>query len=201
MIPRNLTTYVKNGVTGVTRVTQEQSQAQQGFARNTSGDLPSHGHTGGGMRAEESVTPETSSKTGVTKRCDAERLTRIDSPRCVTPVTPENEHAPAKGDGALIDPESGAPYWLWGPYIDCETLKSWQLDLFEVVDELAKLESWSENDYDHVVVCIERQPRSTLRADLAYFIRRLLAARAEAAARAALDRRTLRLGGFDDRIA
>ncbi|HDR9274894.1 TPA: hypothetical protein QDB24_002975 [Burkholderia vietnamiensis] len=96
--------------------------------------------------------------------------------------------------GALIDPESGAPFLPWGPRIDPCQLKAMQRELFEVVDALAKLEGWPERDYDHVVMCIERQPISTLRPDLAYFAERLRGARTESAAREAIAKRSWRSG-------
>jgi hypothetical protein len=77
--------------------------------------------------------------------------------------------------GALKHPDGGL-YLPWVPRITPEQLKQWQRELFEVVDELAKLEGWPDSDYDHVVMCIERQPISTLRPDLGYFRDRLEAA-------------------------
>jgi TubC N-terminal docking domain len=84
---------------------------------------------------------------------------------------------PADCVGALRDPEGGL-YLPWVPHITPEQLKQWQRELFEAVDELARLEGWPDSDYDHVVMCIERQPISTLRPDLGYFRDRLEAARA-----------------------
>ncbi|MDP9153943.1 MAG: hypothetical protein M3O74_06815 [Pseudomonadota bacterium] len=81
-------------------------------------------------------------------------------------------------DGTL---SADGPYLPWGPFLNPERLKQWQCDLFEVVDELAKLERWSDDHYDVVIEAIERQPISTLRPDLAYFRERLDKARAEAA--------------------
>ncbi|MFM0136838.1 hypothetical protein [Caballeronia grimmiae] len=82
--------------------------------------------------------------------------------------------------GAAIDSESGAPFLPWDPYINVETLKRWQRELFDVVDELARLEGWPADSYDLVVGAIERQPISTLRPDLHYFRERLDKARAAA---------------------
>jgi hypothetical protein len=90
--------------------------------------------------------------------------------------------------GALRDPD-GALYLPWGPYINREQLSAMQRELFEVVDELAKLERWPDADYDHVVMCVERQPISTLRPDLAHFTERLRVARAEDTARLVASRR------------
>lgn len=102
------------------------------------------------------------------------------------------KNAPRDGlvcDGALY---ADGPYLPWGPYTNREQLDAMQRELFAVVDELAKLECWPDGDYDHVVMCIERQPISTLRPDLAYFTDRLHAARTEAAAREAAGRRSWR---------
>jgi hypothetical protein len=88
-------------------------------------------------------------------------------------------------DGALL---ADGPYLPWGPFLNPERLKQWQRDLFEAVDELAKLERWSDDHYDIVIEAIERQPISTLRPDLAHFRERLDKARAEAATTKRSDR-------------
>jgi hypothetical protein len=93
--------------------------------------------------------------------------------------------------GALIA-RGGGPYLPWGEGITPETLKCWQRELFEVVDELARLERWPDDLSDHIVYCVERQPLSTLRPDLAHFRRRLTEAKAEVAARDAVSRRARR---------
>jgi hypothetical protein len=79
-------------------------------------------------------------------------------------------------DGALY---ADGPYLPWGPFLRPDRLKQWQRELFEVVDELARLEGWRDDDYDLVIGAIERQPISTLRPDLAHFRDRLAAARAK----------------------
>lgn len=83
--------------------------------------------------------------------------------------------------GALRDPDGG-PYLPWCPHLHPDQLREMQCELLEVVGELAKLERWPDADYDHVAMCIERQPISTLRPDLAYFQERLWSARANAQA-------------------
>ncbi|AOJ63380.1 hypothetical protein WJ32_13545 [Burkholderia ubonensis] len=67
-----------------------------------------------------------------------------------------------------------------------------QRELLVTVDELAKLEHWRDSDYDHVVMCVERQPISTLLPDLGYFRDRLRIARADDQARQAAARRAWR---------
>jgi hypothetical protein len=79
-------------------------------------------------------------------------------------------------DGAL---NADGPYLPWGPLLNPDRLKQWQAELFDVVDELARLEGWRDDDYDLVIGAIERQPISTLRPDLAHFRERLDAARAK----------------------
>ncbi|KVR46384.1 hypothetical protein WM11_31500 [Burkholderia ubonensis] len=81
--------------------------------------------------------------------------------------------------GPPIDRDSDAPYWPWGPCINPEQLATIQRELMIAVDELAKLEHWRDSDYDYVVMCVERQPISTLLPDLGYFRDRLRIARAE----------------------
>ncbi|WP_175850022.1 hypothetical protein [Burkholderia cepacia] len=82
----------------------------------------------------------------------------------------------AELDGALF---ADGPYLPWGPAINPGQLKTMQHELFEVVDELAKLEQWDDDAYDLVIGAIERQPISTLRPDLAHFRERLRAVQAE----------------------
>ncbi|WP_200873196.1 hypothetical protein [Burkholderia sp. A1] len=96
---------------------------------------------------------------------------------------PTNDRAgnplPDDCKGALIDPQSNAPYLPWGAPVSPDQLAAMQHELFEVVDELAKLERWSDDAYDLVIGAIERQPISTLRPDLAHFRERLRAAQVE----------------------
>ena len=194
MIPHNLTTYAKNGVTSVTRVTEDQSQAQQGFARNTSGGLPSHRHTDDDSRAGESVTPEISSKTGVTKRCDAESLTDIASPGCVTPVTPvtpKNEYVADNCGGAFLP---------WCAPISPAQVAAWQAELLELIEKVADSECWSHAALDEVVTRAVRGPLSDLRPNLGYFRERIAEIEAERRARQLIASRTWRAGkDFDDR--
>ena len=82
-------------------------------------------------------------------------------------------------DGALF---GDGPYLPWGPYTNADLLKQWQRELFEAVDELARLEGWPDDHFDLLVGAIDRQPVSTLRPDLAHFQARLDKARAAAAA-------------------
>lgn len=100
----------------------------------------------------------------------------------------EGEETPTDCVGALREPGAGL-YLPWMPALDLEQLQSMQRELFNVVDELARLERWPDDDYDIVVGAIERQPPSTLRPDLAHFRERLRVARLEAEARQAASRR------------
>jgi hypothetical protein len=111
-----------------------------------------------------------------------DRLAYSGAPAVVDPLLPaikENRDSlfacVAALDGALF---ADGPYLPWGPYLNPVQLKAWQADLFEVVDELAKLEHWHDDDYDLVIGAIARQPISTLRPDLAHFRGRLTRARA-----------------------
>ncbi|VWM20550.1 hypothetical protein [Burkholderia lata] len=100
----------------------------------------------------------------------------------------EGTETPADCVGALREPSAGL-YLPWGPYLNSSQLESMHRELFDVVDELAQLERWPDDDYDLVVGAIERQPLSTLRPDLAHFRERLRVARLEAEARQAASRR------------
>lgn len=75
-------------------------------------------------------------------------------------------------------PLEDGPFLPWGPYMTPELVKHWQRELYDAVTELARLEQWPDEFYDHVVLCIERQPLSTLRPDLTHFTERLAVARA-----------------------
>ncbi|MFM0736543.1 hypothetical protein PQQ51_04740 [Paraburkholderia xenovorans] len=96
---------------------------------------------------------------------------------------------PADCAGALRHPDGGL-FLPWGPYVDQAQLKATQRELFDVVDELAKLERWPDEYFDRVVYCIERQPISTLRPDLAHFRERLAAARVDEQSRHTAARRS-----------
>ncbi|OXJ00035.1 MULTISPECIES: TubC N-terminal docking domain-related protein [Burkholderia] len=98
------------------------------------------------------------------------------------------QQIPADCIGALCSSDGGL-YLPWMPALDPEQLQSMQRELFDVVDELAQLERWPDDDYDIVIGAIERQPPSTLRPDLAHFRERLRVARLEAEARQAASRR------------
>jgi hypothetical protein len=70
-----------------------------------------------------------------------------------------------------------------------------------MIEELSSLECCPEPYRDDVLSRAIRGPLADLMPNMHYFTERLSAARAEAAARAALDRRAWRLEGFDDRRA
>lgn len=113
---------------------------------------------------------------------NGDRLTYSGAPALVDPLLPAiktNRDAlfacVAALDGALY---ADGPYLPWGPLLNPDRLQQWQRELFEVVDELARLERWRDDDFDIVIGAIERQPVSTLRPDLAHFRERLDKARA-----------------------
>lgn len=113
---------------------------------------------------------------------NGDRLAYSGAPALVDPLLPAikaNRDAlfacVAALDGALY---ADGPYLPWGPFLNPDRLKQWQRELFEVVEELARLERWRDDDFDIVIGAIERQPVSTLRPDLAHFHERLDKARA-----------------------
>ena len=113
---------------------------------------------------------------------NGDRLAYSGAPALVDPLLPAikaNRDAlfacVAALDGALY---ADGPYLPWGPFLNPDRLKQWQRELFEVVDELARLEGWRDDDYDLVIGTIERQPISTLKPDLNHFRKRLDKARA-----------------------
>jgi hypothetical protein len=85
-----------------------------------------------------------------------------------------------------LDPCAGSlmadgPYWPWAPYLTADSLEAMQQAVIKVVTELSRIERWSDEHYDIVVVEVGRQPISTLLPDLDYFRARLDKARAAAA--------------------
>lgn len=105
-----------------------------------------------------------------------------------------SEHLPEDCVGALRSADGGL-YLPWGPYVDPGQLAAMQRDLLAAVEELARLERWPDEYFDHVAYCIERQPISTLRPDLAHFRARLDATRAEMAASKAAAARSWKFDG------
>lgn len=95
--------------------------------------------------------------------------------------------------GALIHPKGGA-YLPWGPYLAPDDVHRMRTELAAMIEALANLELWADELRDDVLSRAIRAPLSALLTDVHYFNERLTAARAEAAARAALD---LRMWRFD----
>ncbi|WP_124529918.1 hypothetical protein [Burkholderia sp. Bp8991] len=104
---------------------------------------------------------------------------------------PASEPVPDNCKGALKDPNGGL-FLPWCAPVTADRLKELQRELFEAVDEVARLEHWPDDDYDLVIGAIERQPPSTLLPDLDHFRTRLRAARAGEQARQAASRRAWR---------
>jgi hypothetical protein len=100
--------------------------------------------------------------------------------------------------GALIHPKGGA-YLPWGPYLAPEDVHRMRTELVAMIEALADLEWWADELRDDVLSRAIRAPLSALLSDVRYFNERLTAARAEAAAREALDRRTWKMEGFAGR--
>jgi hypothetical protein len=99
----------------------------------------------------------------------------------------KNNRSPIPADciGAAVDPESGALFLPWGPFVSVETLRQWQNDIIEIVDELSKLEFWASDTYNGMIITVKNQSIATLRSDLPHFQRRLEEARIEASKRRA----------------
>jgi hypothetical protein len=100
--------------------------------------------------------------------------------------------------GALRSADGGF-YLPWGPYLTPDDVSRMRAELVGMIEELANLECWPETYRDDVLSRAIRGPLADLLPNIAYFNERLSEARAEAAARAALDRRTWRGEGFDER--
>ncbi|CAE6939097.1 hypothetical protein R69608_05135 [Paraburkholderia nemoris] len=100
--------------------------------------------------------------------------------------------------GALIHPSGGA-YLPSGPYLAPDDVHRMRTELVAMIEALADLECWSDDLRDDVLRRAIRAPLSALLTDVHHFSERLTAARAEAAAREALDRRAWKMEGFDGR--
>jgi hypothetical protein len=105
------------------------------------------------------------------------------------PSADRNDAAPPDDCKGALRHTNGGFYLPWGPYVDPGELATMQRKLFAVVEELARLECWPPEYLDHVTYCVERQPISTLRPDLAYFTELLRVASAEDASRQRASRR------------
>jgi hypothetical protein len=100
--------------------------------------------------------------------------------------------------GALIDPDGGA-YLPWGPYLSPADVQRMRGELFDMIDELCRREGWTDERRHDTMTRAVRGPLSDLMPNLAYFNGQLTVVRAEAAARAAMEARTWRMEGFDNR--
>ncbi|MFM0363700.1 hypothetical protein [Paraburkholderia sediminicola] len=100
--------------------------------------------------------------------------------------------------GALIHPKGGA-YLPWGPYLAPDDVQRMRTDLVGMIEALGDIERWPDELRDDVLCRGIRAPLSALLTDLQHFTERLTVARAEAAARDALDRHTWKMEGFDGR--
>ncbi|WNC90517.1 hypothetical protein RI103_03895 [Paraburkholderia sp. FT54] len=111
-----------------------------------------------------------------------------------------NDPAPIPADciGALQSADGGL-YLPWGPYLAPDDVHQMRAELIDMIETLADMEHWDAGRRYDVLTRAIRGPLADLLPNLAHFNERLTAARAEAEARAALDRRTWRLEGFDDR--
>jgi hypothetical protein len=93
--------------------------------------------------------------------------------------------------GALHDPDGGL-YLPWGPCLSPDDVRRMRAELVGMIEELSGLECWPESLLDDVLGRAIRGPLADLMPNLAHFTERLTEARAESAARDALDRRTWR---------
>lgn len=93
--------------------------------------------------------------------------------------------------GALQSSDGGL-YLPWGPYLDPESVDRMRGELIGLIETLADMEQWDTGRRDDVLTRAIRGPLADLLPNMAHFNERLTEARAEAQARAELDRRTWR---------
>ncbi len=101
---------------------------------------------------------------------------------------------PADCIGALQSSDGGL-YLPWGPYLGPDDVRRMRAELVAMIEALCDLEQWDAGRRDDVLTRAIRGPLADLLPNIAHFNERLTEARAEAEARAALERRTWR---FDD---
>lgn len=115
-------------------------------------------------------------------------------------VRPKLEPYRAELLAYLLNAERQAgEFWPWAPYLGATDMHRLRAELVDMIEELAGLECWPEAYSDDVLSRAIRGPLSDLMPNLHHFAGRLEAARAEAAARSALDQRTWHGEGCDDR--
>jgi hypothetical protein len=110
----------------------------------------------------------------------------------------DSQEIPAECVGALLSADGGL-YLPWVPRLSTDEVQRMRAELVAMIEEIASLECWPAQTREDVLTRAIRGPVTDLLLNLAYFTERLSEARAEAEARAALDRRTWRMEGFDDR--
>ncbi|CAG9194539.1 conserved hypothetical protein [Paraburkholderia tropica] len=83
-------------------------------------------------------------------------------------------------------------FWPWAPYIGAADVQRMQTELVGMIERLADLEEWPDEQRDDVLARAVRGPLADLLPNLHHFNQRLTDATAAAAARAAVEKRTWR---------
>lgn len=100
--------------------------------------------------------------------------------------------------GALLDSD-GNPYLPWAPHLASEDVRRLRAELIDMIEDLATLEGWPRETLVDVMGRAVRGPLYDLMPNVAHFRERMDTIRTEQALREALNRRTWRGEGFDDR--
>ena len=98
-----------------------------------------------------------------------------------------------------VDPECGAAFLPWGPYLSEADVRRLRLELVAMIETLAGVECWPRERRDDVLTRALRGPLADLMPNLAYFRARLVEAQAEVHARELALCRAWRMEGFDGR--
>ncbi|MFP3798688.1 hypothetical protein [Paraburkholderia sp. SIMBA_027] len=83
-------------------------------------------------------------------------------------------------------------FWPWAPYLGAADVQRMQTELVGMIERLADLEEWPDEQRDDVLARAVRGPLADLLPNLHHFNQRLTEAASVAAARKAVEKRTWR---------
>ncbi|WP_296650423.1 hypothetical protein [Paraburkholderia sp.] len=83
-------------------------------------------------------------------------------------------------------------FWPWAPYLGADDVQRMRTELVGIIERLADMGSWPDEDRDDVLTRAVRGPLADLLPNLHHFKEKLTEATAAAAARAAAEKRTWR---------
>ncbi|WP_321920058.1 hypothetical protein [Paraburkholderia tropica] len=94
--------------------------------------------------------------------------------------------------GGPAEKHASGEFWPWAPYLGAADVQRMQTELLGMIERLADLEEWPDEQRDDVLARAVRGPLADLLPNLHHFNQRLTEATAAAAAREAVEKRTWR---------